>query len=190
MVLVENDSNEIIYVRATQERELAVNKRIAIEVQGCFTGKGVAAIREIDWQCAEVEDFTALASKDVLEIIPVVGNKTFYVTIKSHRPITCDALPIRTNRNDIVDELLFIQNARKKNKLIYRVIIKLESGRKVDNSVKVKDYPIERKNNYPQTEICPQYSRKGNLKQQNQLLENVYGIMQKMNRNQKRKNKN
>ncbi|CAC5389382.1 unnamed protein product [Mytilus coruscus] len=144
MVLVENDSNETLYVNATRNKDLTVKKWIGFEVQDRRAGRGVT--KETEWHCVENDDYTEIAPKSVLQFSPVDDNKTIYVTIKAQKQIICDSLPLR-NKGDVVvkviGELLFVQNPKKKKKMIYRYNIKPEYKREADSNLKAKIEDIE-----------------------------------------------
>ncbi|CAC5389390.1 unnamed protein product [Mytilus coruscus] len=146
MVLVENDSNETLYVKATQHKDLTVQKWIGFEVHACGEERGAHAKQETEWHCVQNNDYTQIAPKTILQFSPVAEDKTIYITIKAPKQVICDSLPLRNKRDvvvKVIGELVFVQNPKKKKQMIYRYNIKPECKREADNNFKAKIEDIE-----------------------------------------------
>ncbi|CAG2193265.1 unnamed protein product [Mytilus edulis] len=63
MVLVKNDSNETLYVKATRHQDLAVQKRIGFEVHAYGEERGAHVNSKPEWHCVQNNGYTQVAPR-------------------------------------------------------------------------------------------------------------------------------
>ncbi|CAG2202673.1 unnamed protein product [Mytilus edulis] len=184
MVLVQNDSNGILYVKATRHQDLAVQKRVGFEVYAYGEERGAHANKETKWHCVPNNGYTQIAPKSELQFSPV-DNKTIYITIKAQKQVICDSLPLR-NKSDVVvkikGELVFGQNTKRKKKMIYRYDIKPECKTEADNDLKVKIEDIEWEYKKMQAETAQIREKRTNNWETNRIYELIFKTRNFQNR--------